>query len=85
MLELIARGLSNAEIAGRFFLREGIAKGHVSRILTKLELRDRAGVLAEWVGTAAAFGVFAVASFAVIPPFLRAFTVRTQAEVEARS
>lgn len=41
MLEAMAEGLSNAEIAHRHFLSEATVKTHVRRILTKLHLRDR--------------------------------------------
>ena len=54
VLALLGRGMSNAEIARALFLGEATVKTHVSKVLFKLELRDRvhAAVFAQENGLA---------------------------------
>jgi DNA-binding NarL/FixJ family response regulator len=46
ILVLVARGLSNAEIAGQLVISPLTAKSHVRNILRKLDCHDRAGLVA---------------------------------------
>lgn len=48
VLDLLATGASNGEIARRLVITEGTAKSHVHRILGKLGVRNRAEAVSRW-------------------------------------
>ncbi|CAI9415482.1 response regulator [Nocardioides sp. T2.26MG-1] len=53
LMDLIARGLTNAEIARELFLAEKTVKNHVNAIFGKLVVTNRSEAIAVWLGTRA--------------------------------
>ena len=45
VLEAIATGATNAEIAASLYMAEGTVKTHITRLLAKLQIRDRVGLV----------------------------------------
>lgn len=52
VMELIASGMSNAQIAATCFISEKTVKNHINRIFTKLGAGSRSQAIAMWLGTA---------------------------------
>ncbi|MFG2002392.1 response regulator [Spirillospora sp. NPDC048911] len=52
VMDLIARGRSNGEIAALLVVSEYTVKNHVNRIFAKLGVRARGAAIARWLGTA---------------------------------
>ena len=46
VLELISKGLSNLEISARLFISEYTVKDHIKKILSKMNLASRSGIIA---------------------------------------
>lgn len=56
VMDLIAAGLSNPEIAARLYLSQKTVKNHINRIFTKVGATTRGEAIAGWVGTRAPRG-----------------------------
>ncbi|MEU1087892.1 response regulator transcription factor [Streptomyces sp. NPDC005892] len=56
IMELIAAGMSNQQIAATCFISEKTVKNHINRIFTKLHCRTRSEAIARWLGTAPGAG-----------------------------
>lgn len=49
VLELVAEGLDNREIASRLFLSEGTVRNRISDILAKTNISNRTKLAVEWL------------------------------------
>ncbi|MEU1489986.1 response regulator transcription factor [Streptomyces sp. NPDC005776] len=56
VMDLIASGMSNQQIAATCFISEKTVKNHINRIFTKLHSGSRSEAIARWLGTASAAG-----------------------------
>ncbi|MFJ9983540.1 response regulator [Streptomyces globisporus] len=52
VMDLIASGMSNQQIAATCFISEKTVKNHINRIFTKLHSTTRSEAIAHWLGTA---------------------------------
>lgn len=51
IMDLIASGMNNAQIAATCFISEKTVKNHINRIFTKLRVTTRSEAIAHWLGT----------------------------------
>ncbi|MCT2592008.1 response regulator transcription factor [Streptomyces sp. N2-109] len=51
IMELIASGMNNSQIAATCFISEKTVKNHINRIFTKLRVTTRSEAIAHWLGT----------------------------------
>ena len=59
VMNQLAQGMSNPEIAEALFISEKTVKNHINRIYAKLGVTDRAGAIATWLGTRPRTGLVA--------------------------
>ncbi|MGE7389685.1 response regulator [Streptomyces sp. NPDC004126] len=52
IMDLIASGMNNQQIAGACFISEKTVKNHINRIFAKLQSTSRSEAIARWLGTA---------------------------------
>ena len=57
VMDLLAAGRSNGEIAGLLFLSPKTVKNHVNRIFTKLQVTSRSQAMVLWLGTPGRVGL----------------------------